>query len=181
MKEITKYTKTQKYTQDFYDKNREQQQNGTPASNISDDSLRYEVDTQVLLEETYNNWLGKSKLNGEWMDDPFKKPMMSKELADKLIQSIRLKVNTHSLLSYYDNELINKIAYTTAKVWNEALMFETMNYKLSSNDYKVLIRVDIPFLIQQLLLQAYKGISSDNRTKSRSINVIKREDSQGGL
>lgn len=154
---------------------------GQPANLESDDSFKYEIDTRVLLEETYNNWLGRSKIDGVWKDDPFKKKMMKKELADKLIQSIRLKVNTHSLLSFYDESIINKIAYETAKVWNESLMFSSLSYDLSVEDYRVLIRVDVPFLIKQLLLSSINGRMMELRADRGKIQIVRNETPQGGL
>lgn len=156
---------------------------GEGASIESEDSYKYEIDTKVLLEETYNNWLGRSKKGGKWVDDPFKKAMMSKELADKMIQSIRLKVNTHSLISRYDDDrFIKKVAWMTARTWNRALRFKLTDYKLSVEDYSLLVTNDIPFLIEQLLYAAKGGFMMTARTEKGKINVVQQKsDEMGGL
>ena len=156
---------------------------GEGASIESDDSYKYEIDTKVLLEETYNNWLGKSKKGGRWVEDSNKKAMMTKELADKLIQSIRLKVNTHSLISRYDDDrFIKKVAWQTARTWNRALRFKLQHYKVSVEDYSVLITNDVPFLIEQLLYAAKGGFMMTSRTEKGKINVVQQKnDDVGGL
>lgn len=184
MKDLVKvdYSKGQYYTKadEPVKEETKTEDPGQSASLESEDSFKYEIDTRVLLEETYNNWLGRSKDGGVWKDDPFKKQMMKKELADKLIQSIRLKVNTHSLLSYYDEPIINKIAYETAKVWNEALMFSSLSYDLATEDYKVLIRVDVPFLIKQLLLSSINGRMMELRADRGKIHITRNEVAPSG-
>lgn len=160
------------------------EEEGIGATPENDDSYRYEIDTRILLEETYNNWLGKKKVNGKWVNDNLKNPMMTKELADKLIQSIRLKVNTHSLVSRYDDDrFIKKVAWGTAKTWNRALRFNLQKYKVGVDDYTVLVTVDIPYLIEQLLYAAKNGFMMQLRTEKGKIHISRQEGEtpQGGL
>lgn len=150
-------------------------------SSLSDDSQRYEIDTDYLIEKAYNGWLGRSLFNGVWSPDPKKTQTMSKELADKLKNSIQMKVNTHSNLSIYDEDFIRKVAIETCEVYNEALMYEAPRYNLNNHDFKILI-TDIKHLIMQLLRIALHGNMVKLRTDSRRLSIVKQEsDNIGGL
>ena len=179
---ITPYlNKNKNYYNSIKEKNKEQI--GSEAGSIdSEDSQRYEIDTDILLERVYNSWLGRTLIDGIWQPDEKKKQMMSKEFADKLITSIRLKINTHSNLSTYDEDFIKKIALETCLVYNEDLMYESVKYKVKSSDYKILI-TDLKHLIMQLLRIALHGGMKIYRAERGKINInrVEQDGNIGGL
>lgn len=150
----------------------------------SDDVLKFEIETERIIERLYNSWLGKTKKDGIWEEDPNKKAMMSKELADKLVNSINLKIVPPALISQYPNEeLINDIAWETAKVWNRHVRFEAKKYKIQVEDLRVVMQNDIPYIIKQLLYLGYQGFNNRMRVERGKIMITKSETNtnSGGL
>lgn len=147
----------------------------------SEDSYRYEIDTNTFLDRIYYYWIGYTKFDGEWVKDPNRKPVMTQELADKLINEITYRVNTHSFLSTYDERFITKISVEAALVINRTLMFETEQYKLSTNDFNRLI-VALKHIFMSLLRIAQHGHMVQYRMNKGKINIIRQErDDHGGV
>lgn len=183
MRQLENFTREQKRQHNPYSNNEKviEEENNTPANTYSDDTLWLEINTEPLLENLYNHWLGKKKLNGVWVDDKNAKPRMTKELADKLINTLRLKVNPHTLISGYDTEEIKQISLQTCKKINYELMFEVEKYGLSVSDFSLLVTNEIKFFIIQTLNMGKDYMNTKLRFGSRSVQVLKREEDNGGM
>lgn len=146
----------------------------------SEDSYRYEIDTNIHFEKLYNQWIGYTKMDGEWVRDPHKKPVMNIEMADKLINEMSMLVNTHSSLSILKTDEIKRIAWRFADGWNRTLMFQAATYKLNVNDFQRFPMTLFNHMVIMLKL-AQNGHTVHYRMNKGKINVVRQEVGQQGV
>ena len=159
--------------QDVYEMSKE-------ANLESEDSYKYEIDTQIFIERIYYFWIGYTKMEGEWVRDPHRTPIMTQELADILKNEIEYRVNTHSFLSTYDADFIKKVSIESAIVINNTLMFQLEKYKMNVYDFQRIIMA-LKHIFMSLLRIAHRGHMVNYRMNKGKINIIRQESNVGGM
>jgi len=105
----------------------------------SDDLHKWEMEVEGLLDNLYNSLLGKSKVNGVWLDDPFKMRVMNEYGASSFRNELESRISINMQMSNLREQTILDIVSGAGKAYAALITVYHEKWEIDTkNIYEVL-------------------------------------------